>query len=58
MRKNTNKVRNKKIIETLTQSNELCLEVFDEIIEGLEKCSWPGRFQITQLNNFRYIYSF
>lgn len=32
----------------------MCLNVCDEVVNGLEKCVWPGRCQFINFNNKRY----
>lgn len=44
MRSNADKMPNSAMLSALCESNEMCLQVFDEVQRGLEQCKWPGRF--------------
>lgn len=41
------------LLRSVKYDNQMCLDVSEEAISGLEECVWNGRFQIVQLGNIR-----
>lgn len=42
-----------KILRSSKYTDEMCLNVPEQVIIGLEECVWDGRFQIISLGNKR-----
>lgn len=48
MKNNPDKISNKSMIKTLEASDPLCLDIFEEMENGLLAVNPPGRFQVVQ----------